>query len=50
MIFGAEFSKGFVRQEQFESLIVARSVEELFRRFAEFRPEKSEKWIPKEMI
>jgi hypothetical protein len=43
-------AKGFVRPGQFDSLIVARSVEELFRRFAEFRPEKSETWVPKEVI
>ena len=41
---------GFVRQEQFEALIVAQSVEELFDRLARFRPEKSDKWIPKRMI
>ena len=43
-------AKRFVRQEQFDALIVAPGVNELFRRFAEFQPEKSEKWIPKEMI
>jgi uncharacterized protein (TIGR00730 family) len=43
-------AKGFVRQTQFDLLIVAPSVDELFQRFIEFRPEKSEKWIPKEMI
>lgn len=43
-------ARGFVRLEQFESLIVAAGVEELFERFAQFQPEKSEKWIPKEMI
>ena len=43
-------AKGFVRREQFESLIVAPDVDELFQRFATFRPENSEKWIPKEMI
>jgi uncharacterized protein (TIGR00730 family) len=41
---------GFVRKEQFEALIFARNVNELFERFAAFRPEKSEKWIPKKMI
>jgi uncharacterized protein (TIGR00730 family) len=43
-------AKGFVRQEQFDSLIVAPGVDELFQRFATFQPEKSEKWIPKKMI
>jgi len=43
-------ANGFVRPAQFESLIVAAGVDELFERFAAFRPEKSEKWIPKEMI
>ena len=43
-------AKGFVKPEQFESLIVAKSVNELFERFATFRPEESEKWIPKHMI
>ncbi len=40
-------ANGFVRQEQFDALIVANSVDELFKRFAGFRPEQSEKWIPK---
>lgn len=43
-------ANGFVRSGQFEALIFARSVDELFERLAEFRPEKSEKWIPKKMI
>jgi len=43
-------AKGFVKPEQFDSLIVAKSVDELFERFANFRPEKSEKWIPKQLI
>jgi uncharacterized protein (TIGR00730 family) len=42
--------KGFVRPEQFDALIVARSVDDLFARFAGFKPEESEKWIPKRMI
>ncbi|TAL07295.1 MAG: TIGR00730 family Rossman fold protein, partial [Verrucomicrobia bacterium] len=33
-------TKGFVRQKQFDSLIVAQSVEEMFARFASFQPEK----------
>lgn len=41
---------GFVRQAQLDSLIVATDVEELFQRFEGFRPEKSEKWIPKQVI
>ncbi len=40
----------FVRREQLDSLIVARNVDELFRRFAGFRPDTSEKWIPKKLI
>jgi hypothetical protein len=43
-------AKGFVRQEQFDALIVVPAVDELFRRFANFQPEKSEKWISKKMI
>ena len=43
-------AQGFVRQAQLDSLIVVSSVDALFQRFAEFRPEKSEKWIPKAMI
>lgn len=43
-------ANGFVRTEQFDALIFARSVDELFDHFAAFRPEKSEKWIPKKMI
>jgi len=43
-------ARGFVRPEQFDSLIVAPGLDELFQRFAEFRPEKSEKWIPTEKI
>lgn len=43
-------AKGFVRPEQFDSLIVAPGVDELFQRFANFRPETIEKWIPKQMI
>jgi len=43
-------TNGFVRSGQFEALIFARSVDELFERLTAFRPEKSEKWIPKRMI
>ena len=43
-------AKGFVRRAQFEALIFAQSVPELFARFARFQPEKSEKWIPKQLI
>ena len=43
-------ANGFVRKEQFDGLIFARSVDELFNRFAAFRPEQSEKWIPKKLI
>ncbi len=43
-------AKGFVRQELLDSLIVAANVDELFRRFATFRPEESAMWIPKKVI
>lgn len=43
-------ANGFVRREQFDTLIVAANVNELFDRFARFRPERSEKWIPKKLI
>ena len=43
-------ANGFVRQEQVDALLFPRSVEELFQRFARFRPEKSGKWIPKKLI
>lgn len=43
-------ANGFVRKEQFDALIFARNVDELFDGFARFQPEKSEKWIPKRMI
>jgi uncharacterized protein (TIGR00730 family) len=43
-------SAGFVRRELLESLIVTASVDELFERFAAFKPEEGEKWIPKRMI
>ena len=42
--------KGFVKPEQFDALIVAESVNELFERFGTFKPEASEKWIPKQVI
>ena len=41
---------GFVRKEQFKSLIVASEVQELFQQFKNFRPVKSEKWIPRQLI
>jgi uncharacterized protein (TIGR00730 family) len=43
-------ANGFVRKEQLAALIFAQSVDELFDRFATFRPEKSDKWIPKKLI
>jgi hypothetical protein len=43
-------ARGFVRADQFESLIVARTVPELFDRLLAWRPATSEKWIPKRMI
>lgn len=43
-------ANGFVRQKHFDSIIVATSVNELFERFAAFKPDTSEKWISKEKI
>ena len=43
-------TNGFVKPEHFDALIAARSVNELFERFATFKPEESEKWIPKQLI
>ena len=43
-------ANGFVRSGQFDALIFARGADELFDRFATFRPEKSGKWIPKKVI
>jgi len=43
-------AEGFVRKEQLDSLIVAADVDDLFQQFESFRPEKSEKWIPKQVI
>ena len=43
-------AQGFVKQEQFDALIVARSVSELFERFESFQPDETEKWIPKQVI
>lgn len=40
---------GFVRQDLRDSLIVASSVTELFAGFANHRPARSEKWIPKKI-
>lgn len=47
---GNTVSAGFVRAELMSALIVAQNVEELFARFAAFRPEETEKWIPKQKI
>ena len=47
---GRTVAHGFVRQSLLDALIVAQSPDELFERFAQFRPEKSEKWIPKKLI
>ncbi len=41
---------GFVRPEQFEALMVAKDVGELFECFGRFQQVKTGKWIPKEMI
>lgn len=42
--------KGFVRREQLDSLIVAGTPDELFTKFATFKPETVEKWIPTKLI
>jgi hypothetical protein len=41
---------GFVRAEHFSRLIVAASPAELLDRFARFKPETAEKWIPSRLI
>ena len=41
---------GFVRQAHFEKLIVATTPAELLDRFAQFQPERFEKWIPRKLI
>ena len=41
---------GFVRKEQLDALIFARSADELFAGLARFQPQQSEKWIPKKVI
>ena len=43
-------ASGFVRRAQFEALVVATTPDELLGRFAQFQPDRSEKWIPKELI
>jgi hypothetical protein len=41
---------GFVRQPQFNALTVADTAEELLKRFGEFQPDRSEKWISTDLI
>jgi len=41
---------GFVRPAHFEKLIVAATPAALLDRFAQFRPEQAEKWIPSKLI
>ncbi len=43
-------AKGFVRQQQLDSLIVAKTCNELLEKCAAFKPDTVEKWIPKKMI
>jgi uncharacterized protein (TIGR00730 family) len=43
-------ASGFIRPEQHERLIVARTVDELFRCFAEFRPAEAGDWISTKKI
>ena len=43
-------TSGFVRRAQFEALVVATSPDELLARLAQVQPDRSEKWIPKELI
>jgi len=40
-------ASGFVKQSQLDSLIVTADVPELFRRFAAFKPDTSQKWTEK---
>jgi len=42
--------KGFVRREHLDALIVAETPDELFTKFAAFKPETVEKWIPAKLI
>jgi uncharacterized protein (TIGR00730 family) len=41
---------GFIRQDQSERVIIVQSVDELFQRFDEFHPAKSEKWVSTKKI
>jgi len=41
---------GFVRPAHFAKLIVAATPTELLDRFAQFQPDRSEKWIPSKVI
>jgi hypothetical protein len=41
---------GFVRVEHLEKLVVAATPDELLDRFAAFRPEATQKWIPSRLI
>lgn len=41
---------GFIRQDQQDRVIFARTVDELFQRFDAFRPAESEKWISTKKI
>jgi uncharacterized protein (TIGR00730 family) len=41
---------GFVRPAHFERLLVAPTPTELLDRFAQHRPDRSEKWIPRKLI
>lgn len=41
---------GFVRAPHFEKLVVTETPGELLDRFARFQPDRTEKWIPREVI
>ena len=43
-------ANGFVKQSQLNALIVANHPKELLNRFAAFQPDRSEKWIPTDLI
>ena len=43
-------ASGFVKRKQFEALVVAATPDDLLARFAAFRPLKTDKWVPTEVI
>jgi uncharacterized protein (TIGR00730 family) len=43
-------ASGFVKRKQFEALVVAATPNDLLARFAAFRPLRTDKWVPTEVI